>query len=87
MATYKVGNRVRIKIDLSEQADTSSLMVDRYAGQVMTIKEVKEGSYPYRMVEDSGSWHWSDEMIFAKVCEDETPDCSGSSFAELFGLE
>ena len=84
MATYEVGDKVRIVKERTPSMNRKGMM-DKHLDTVMTI--IGEVNGCYRMEEDGGKWLWGDDMIFAKVCEDETPDGSGSSFAELFGLE
>lgn len=69
---YKVGDKVRIRKDLYNSHDYNPIM-DKWAGQVMTIIEIKESSESYIMKEDQGKgiwrgngksyWQWYDDMI------------------------
>lgn len=62
---YKVGDKVRIREDLSEDMLHGELyaidqMLD-YRGKVVTIKDVCK--YCYLIKEDHGEWAWTDEMF------------------------
>lgn len=67
---YKVGDTVKVRCDLSEEHGASPLMTKRYAGEVVTIKEVdppmpvlgiKIGAY--YIEEDKQRYLWSDSMF------------------------
>lgn len=61
---YKVGERVRIVSDTTEEMDWISEM-DVYLGRVMTIKHIGRSilNEHYKMAEDDGEYYWDDEMI------------------------
>ena len=67
---YKVGDRVRIKMELKRQTRSGVLLnpkMHKWAGRVMTIESVT--SHTYRMLEDIGElspesgWVWGDDWI------------------------
>ena len=69
---YKVGDKVRIKsIDWYNRYTNGtevnckhypfSCHMKKYCGQIMTISAV--GGYSYSMIEDDGTYSWTDEMI------------------------
>ena len=70
MPLYQVGDRVRVREDLSEDvtyhmADSNLTDVALYgmvklAGEVVTIKK---NAYKYLIEEDSGGFYWVDEMF------------------------
>ncbi len=72
---YKVGDKVRVRTDLIVNNDYGDDYVcftsgmNDYAGQVVTISEVRNGFY--KIKEDSPfRWSWVDEM-FEDVSDDE----------------
>lgn len=68
---YKVGDRVRIVSETTEEMNWVSEM-DVYLGRVMTIKSITSGLIfgdRYIMAEDKGRWFWSDSMIAGLASE------------------
>ncbi len=63
---YKVGDRVRIVSETTEELNWSNEM-DTYLGKVMTIGYFFHTNY--KMVEDKGEWFWSDSMIAGLASE------------------
>lgn len=68
---YKVGDRVRIVSETTEEMNWVSEM-DVYLGRVMTIKSITSGLIfgdRYIMAEDKGKWFWGDGMIAGLASE------------------
>lgn len=68
---YKVGDRVRIVSETTEEMDWNDKM-DTYLGKVMTIKNITDSLifwYRYKMVEDDDKYYWGDEMIVGLASE------------------
>lgn len=67
---FKVGDKVRVRTDLTEEhsyfmdsCNFSNTFVDEmsvFAGKLVTIAEARS---QYRILEDEGSWGWTDEMF------------------------
>ena len=67
---FKVGDKVRVRSDLTEEGryfmesrDFSNTFVDEmvvFAGKLVTIAEARS---QYRIFEDEGAWGWTDEMF------------------------
>lgn len=78
---YKVGDKVRVREDLStdkmyDGCYVHSLMVV-FFGKTVTIHEVRENINRYRIKEDCGAWYWNDSMfesLESKNPADETND-------------
>lgn len=77
---YKVGDKVRIVKNRTENMSPSGLM-DHWLGRNMTIEKVFNETY--RMKEDCHYWSWDDDMIEGKV-EDNTKEENHSSNYYLF---
>ena len=62
---YKVGNKVKVREDLkigkSYNEKTFVDSMEKYKGQIVTIKVV--GDDNYRIEEDNQDWYWTDEML------------------------
>lgn len=69
---YKPGDKVRIKsldwynrhtneTEVNWEYNPFSCYMKKYCGQIMTISIV--GGYSYSMIEDDGTYTWTDEMI------------------------
>lgn len=61
---YKVGDKVRIKEDLTETSDTKYIVnkhMLQWAGKVCTISEVYDDCY--LLLEDPSGWYWTDDMF------------------------
>lgn len=78
---YKVGDKVRVREDLSIDKTydgcwvTSSMTV--FLGKTVTIRRVRENINRYEIEEDYGEWNWTDEMFESLESEnpaDETND-------------
>lgn len=68
---YKVGDRVRIVSETTEEMNWISEM-EVYLGRVMTIKNIISGLIfggRYKMAEDDGEYYWDDEMIVGLASE------------------
>ena len=68
---YKVGDRVRIVSETTEEMNWASEM-DVYLGRVITIKSIISGLIfggCYIMAEDKGKWFWDDGMIAGLASE------------------
>ncbi len=68
---YKVGDRVRIVSETTEEMNWASEM-DVCLGRVMTIKSIISGLIfggRYIMAEDKGKWFWDDGMIAGLASE------------------
>nr|DAU88613.1 MAG TPA: Mind bomb SH3 repeat domain [Caudoviricetes sp.] len=68
---YKVGDRVRIVSETTEEMNWASEM-DVCLGRVMTIKSIISGLIfggCYIMAEDKGKWFWDDGMIAGLASE------------------
>lgn len=76
MTKYNVGDKVKVKADLIEDArygmdnnEYKDIVVDsmmRFAGQVVTIAEIiytDELGERYNIIEDADEWNWTDEMF------------------------
>ena len=64
---YKVGDKVRVREDLStdkmyDECYVHSLMVV-FLGKTVTIHEARENINRYRIEEDCGAWYWTDSMF------------------------
>ena len=62
---YKVGDRVRIKDDISVSKYSVSKMYE-WQGTVMTVRDARitsNGSEYYKMEQDSEDWNWWEDMI------------------------
>ena len=72
---YKVGDKVRVREDLSIDKTydgcyvTPSMTV--FLGKTVTIHKVREGINRYEIEEDYGTWNWTDEMF--ESLESENP--------------
>lgn len=65
---YKVGNKVRVREDLStwEEYDNGCLFnssMTVFLGKTVTICEVREDINRYKIEEDYGTWNWTDSMF------------------------
>ena len=62
---YKVGDKVKVREDLKiGKSYNEKIFVDdmeKYKGQIVTIKVV--GDDNYRIEEDNQDWYWTDEML------------------------
>ena len=64
---YKVGDKVRIVKEKQGRDWNSEGLMDKWLGEVMTIRTVN--LYTYCMEEDKGRWYWHEHMIEGKVTE------------------
>ena len=73
---YKVGDKVRVREDLVvDQRYGRDVFISEmvsFKEKIVTIKKIYTDIYT--IVEDSGNWHWTDEMFSGKVSEDFNPE-------------
>jgi hypothetical protein len=75
---YKVGDKVRVRLDLiirddfpapgGKKISVQSSMA-ALAGEVVTISDVMERHLRYSVAEDKGGWAWTDDMFIGKVID------------------
>ena len=70
--TYKVGDKVLVRSDLSEEHGASERMTELYAGKIVTIKETNAPVFgidigAYIIEEDKQRYRWNDDMFEALV--------------------
>ena len=61
---FKVGDKVRIKKDLSIDKTYGITVVssmEKYAGRIMTVSRIT--NFGYRLKEDNEEWHWSEDTM------------------------
>ena len=70
MMEYKIGDRVRIVSETTEEMNWISEM-DIYLGKVMTIEDTAKSTFSryYKMVEDNGEYYWDNSMIAGLASE------------------
>lgn len=72
---YKVGDKVLVREDLIVDQwygrDVFISEMVSFKEKIVTIKKIYTDIYT--IVEDSGKWHWTDEMFSGKASEDFIP--------------
>ena len=61
---FKVGDKVRIKKDLSIDKTygiTVVISMEKYAGRIMTVSRIT--NFGYGIKEDNEEWHWSEDTM------------------------
>lgn len=79
---YKVGDKVRVKEDLSiskmyDDCYVNSSMVV-LSGRIVTIHEVRENVNRYKIEEDDMAWNWTDSMFEPLESENSTDETNVS---------
>ena len=72
---YKIGDRVKVRDDLSPDHGADMVMCNKWVGKVVTICYINEALEYYNILEDEARYKflWDDEM-FEGVVEDEAID-------------
>ena len=60
---YKVGDKVRIRRDLSASDDCVNRGMAKFAGTITTIKCVYNPDGVFLLDADGGEWFWTNEML------------------------